>query len=174
MPLRINGMAKRGFLFFLVFFLSLCSLHSGSARDLVGWVEKATLHPENLLFHAKVDTGARNSSLNVSAITLFRRDSSRWVRFNVVDRRGKRLTLERPLVRVSTINRHFGKKQERPTVILSICIGKTRRDVEVNLTDRTGLNYQMLIGRSFIREHFLVDPGKTFLTEPSCSIGDGG
>ena len=40
---------------------------SGAGEDklIVGWVEKVRLFPGNVVVHAKVDTGADNSSLNV-------------------------------------------------------------------------------------------------------------
>jgi hypothetical protein len=34
--------------------------------------------------------------------------------------------------------------------------------------DRSVFNYQMLIGRNFTHDDFLIDPGRTFITHPSC------
>ena len=39
---------------------------------------------------------------------------------------------------------------------------------EVALADRNHLDYEMLIGRSFLAGNVIVDPSKTFTIEPSC------
>jgi hypothetical protein len=39
---------------------------------------------------------------------------------------------------------------------------------EVNLVNREGLNFRMLIGRAFMLDNFVIDPNATFLTRPSC------
>ena len=53
-------------------------------------------------------------------------------------------------------------------MLLSICLGAILKTAEVNLIDRAGFDYPMLIGRSFLGEDFLVNPGERFLLEPSC------
>ena len=58
-------------------------------------------------------------------------------------------------------------------VKLGICLGTIYREEEVTLVDRSGFNYQLLIGRNFTRDDFLVDPGKTFTTSPSCKQAPG-
>jgi hypothetical protein len=42
------------------------------------------------------------------------------------------------------------------------------KEVEVNLEDRRKFNYQILIGRSFLKKSFLVDASATFTLQPSC------
>jgi hypothetical protein len=142
----------------------------GAMEDkiVVGWVEEVKISPGNLVLRAKVDTGADNSSLNVSAYTLFERDTKPYVRFEVTDRGGKTTTLELPVVRTAKIKRHKGPRQLRPVVILSICLGTYRADAEVNLVDRSRFLYPMLIGRSFLRQAFVIDPSRELTAQPAC------
>ncbi|MEW6140543.1 MAG: RimK/LysX family protein [Thermodesulfobacteriota bacterium] len=143
-----------------------------SAMDkkvVVGWVERVRIFPGNLVVTAKLDTGADNSSLHVADFQLFTRDGSQWVRFEAFDEAGRTVSLERPVVRMAKIKRHKEPGQNRPVVLLGICLGDYRADAEVNLVDRSRFSYLMLIGRSFLREGFLVDSASEYLTEPTCT-----
>jgi hypothetical protein len=47
-------------------------------------------------------------------------------------------------------------------------LGDFYREAEVNLVDRSGFNYQMLIGRSFLAGNLIVDPSIKYTTKPIC------
>lgn len=146
---------------------------SVQAKQVIGWVERARITPGNFIIHAKIDTGAKTSSLNAGNIKEFMRHGEEWVRFTVTNREGKSTTIERRLRRVAVIKRHFGGKQERLVVRMGICLAGVYRYAEVNLVDRSGFNYGLLIGRSFLQGRLIVDPSRTFTTEPDCP-GRGG
>jgi hypothetical protein len=143
---------------------------TGPAREVVGWVEKAIIYPGGLEIRAKIDTGARTSSLNCDCEEFFQKDGEQWVRFSVVNYAGERIWLERKIHRVAEIKRHFGVVQERPVIILGICLGGIYRETEVNIIDRSGLRYPMLIGRTFLEGEFLVDSSSEFINPPHCDI----
>jgi hypothetical protein len=128
-----------------------------------GWIERATLYPENVLLKAKLDTGAKTSSINAAQLRITTRKNQKWVQFSLVTYEGKTIDIEQPIVRYSTIKRHYGRKQVRPVVRLDFCVGNVRKNAEVSLVDRSGLNYQFLVGRNFLANNILVDSGKTFL-----------
>ena len=52
--------------------------------------------------------------------------------------------------------------------MLGVCLGSVQRTVEVNVVDRSGFDYPVLIGRSFLAGIFVVDPGERFLLTPDC------
>lgn len=136
-------------------------------KQIVGWVEKVRIFPGNVLLDAKVDTGADNSSIHAVGITEFDRDGERWVRF-CLGREVKNAYCERQLIRTAKIKRHGGPRLERHVVLLGICIGNFYKEAEVNLVDRSRFKYPVLIGRSFMENHLIVDPGRTYVTEPNC------
>lgn len=138
-------------------------------KAVVGRVEQVKITPGNIVLKAKVDTGADNSSIHVKDFTLFDRGGEQWARFEVTDQDGNTVSLERPVVRMAKIKRHKGTAQERPVVMLRICLGKHRRSVEVNLVDRSRFSCPMLIGRSFLQPKFVVDPAEKFIAPPVCS-----
>ena len=139
-----------------------------AAKDVVGWVENVTVYPGALEIKAKVDTGAKTSSLNCLCINPVERDGKKWVSFSVKNEDGDTIMLEKPIHRMARIKRHFGEKQIRYVVMLGVCMGDVYREAEVTLVDRTGFNYQMLIGRNFMEDDFLVDPSATFVNQPAC------
>jgi hypothetical protein len=138
-------------------------------KQIVGWVERVRLQPGNVLLEAKLDTGAEYSSLDATNITKFSRDGQDWVRFEVNDHHDKTITMERPLLRQATIKRHFAKSQSRPVIRLRLCIGKVSEETEVNLVDRHGLVYPILIGRKFMEGRLVIDPNQKFTVEPTCT-----
>ena len=148
--------------------LVLTPLVTAQNKQVVGWLEKIHIYPGNLVIHAKLDTGAKNSSLNVSHLTVFQCNGEQWVRFNVASRYGKTVTIERKVERTAKIKRHGAKPQIRFAVLLGICLGNVYKEVEVNLVDRSGFIYQMLIGRSFLAGNFIVDPAAKYTSKPNC------
>lgn len=140
-----------------------------SNLPVAGWIELARLVPLGLDMHAKLDTGAKTTSINAVDPDFFERDGTQWVRFSVANRDGKKAVLEEEIVRSVAIKRHFDGRQQRPVINLEICVGPVRRAVEVNLVDRSGFDYQLLIGRNFFVDKLLVDSGNTYTMESVCS-----
>ena len=140
-------------------------------KPVIGWVERVRIYPGNFEIHAKIDTGAKTSSLNAPNMKIFRRDGEDWVSFAVTNRRGKTRKFEERIVRIAKIRRHGGNIQQRPVVMLGICVGSVFQKTQVNLIDRNNFNYQMLIGRRFLSKQVVVDPGRTFIAKPSCQRG---
>ncbi|MBT8119402.1 MAG: RimK/LysX family protein [Gammaproteobacteria bacterium] len=154
-----------------VIFTVLSLLHTqaiASQAVTAGWVEKAVLYPSGTVFHAKLDTGAKTTSINAVDVEFFQRDGKRWSKFKITNRDHETITIEAPLVREATIKRHFGKRQKRPVIMLDICIGNVRKKEEVNLVDRANLNYQLLVGRNFLKGDLLIDSGSTYRLSPGC------
>jgi hypothetical protein len=138
------------------------------AREIAGWVERAVLLPSGIELRAKLDTGAKHSSIGALRMESFYRDGTEYIRFQVKNKQGETVELEEPVLRNVTIKRHFGKTQQRPVVMLTVCLGNVSRVVEVNLVNRAGFNYPLLLGRSFMQRDFFIDPGATFRLGKGC------
>jgi hypothetical protein len=139
-------------------------------RTIVGFTETVRLYPGDIAIRAKIDTGARTSSLHADDIISFERDGRLWVRFHVTNRDNRTQTFERPVVRQVKIKSLTGPALSRPVVMLGICIGDVFRVTEVNLSNRHGFNFQLLVGRRFMRQALVVDPGRQFTRQPRCDI----
>ena len=132
----------------------------------VGWREVIAL-PElvSKRIPAKIDTGARTSSLHAEAIERFSRDGQPWVRFELVldEETGERVTCELPRMDRRRITSSNGQTEIRPIVQTCVAIGSTRFSAEFSLADRSDMKFPCLIGRSALKGRFLVDSGRSYL-----------
>ena len=79
--------------------------------------------------------------------------------------------IERPVKRVARIRDLNGPDQIRNVIEIGICLGDTYAVTEVTLFDRTGFNYRLLLGRSFLKKAgIVVDPDATHITKPRCPV----
>jgi len=138
------------------------------AKEVIGWVEKVTIHPGELVLKAKIDSGAKTSSIHCDCEEFIERDGDKYVKLVVTNFNGNQIRIERKIERFATIKRHFGETQERAVINLGVCVAETYKEIEVNVIDRSGLKYQILIGRNFLAGDFLIDVDKTYATEPGC------
>jgi hypothetical protein len=159
--------AAYSILFCILTLACLLPANAGAAVT-AGWVEQARLIPSGIDLKAKMDTGAKNSSINAQSLELYQSQGEDYARFTVINKAGESVELTLPIMRFAHIKRHFGKTQQRPVVKLTICIGNLVKTAEVNLVDRAGFNYPLLIGRSFMANEFLIDSASTFVLTPSC------
>ncbi len=138
------------------------------AKEVIGWVENVQITPGNVLITAKIDTGADSSSLHCDCIEKFMHNGEQWVRFTLTDTSGKQVSLEKKIERSIKIKRHFGDVQVRDVVRLGLCLGGQYEERNVSLVDRSGFKYDMLIGRKYLKDKFIIDPSQQFLVEPHC------
>ena len=153
------------------------SLSAGDKRpSQVGWVEKLTFDDGKVLLKAKLDSGAKTSSINAEKIERFKKGDEDWVRFELnlmtVDGNWERIPMERPLFRNVRIKEHEGENDRRPVVKLDFCLGKQKRRAQFTLVDRSKFIYPVLLGRRFLADRYLINPGRVHLTSPSCDYTD--
>lgn len=139
------------------------------SRDIIGWVENVGVSQANIIVKAKIDTGADSSSLHCDCMTPYERDGELWVSFTISDIKGKSISYEKKVIREVKVKRHFGNVQQRYVVRMGFCIGHVYGETDVSLVDRSGFNYDLLIGRKFLKDRFIVDPAKTFTVQPVCN-----
>ena len=152
--------------------LSATIISCGKRKDVIGYVEKVKICPGQLMIRAKLDTGAKISSIDAQNINTLKRGAERWVQFSVNNHDGEVIHLERKILRTIKIKRKKLKPQERLVVSFGICLKNTYKEVEVNLIDRDNFNHQMLIGRNFLNHDFIIDPSSTFTTISHCDEED--
>lgn len=133
----------------------------------LGWREWVALPELGIpAIKAKVDTGARSSSLHALQVEEVETSGSTRVRFTVLpiqDRSHPAHQVEAPLVDRRSVRSSSGESSLRPVVQLEVSLGSHRWPVEVTLARRDDMGFRMLLGRTAIRGRFLVDPGRSFL-----------
>ncbi len=155
-------------------------LQAGPKQKLImGWLESVFIRPWNRRLTAKLDTGAKTSSVHADRIEHFRRNGEDWVRFTLSDIEDQKLppiVVEKPLVRTAYIKSHDNQASKRDVVMMTVCKNGKEYEAEFNLVDRSNFNYPVLLGRSFLKDVALVDPNETFLfkaDKDACLAGKG-
>ncbi len=139
----------------------------------LGWKEHVELPEWGLKLRGKLDTGARSSALHVASFEPIeeRTDptSGDWVshvRFDVIlgpKRAPRRHTIEAPLAGRKRVRDTGARAEDRPVVRTRIRCGPLDTIADITLTDRTGMNFRMLLGRLTLEGRALVDPAHGYL-----------
>ena len=143
------------------------SRRKSKERPLLGWrewVELPDLSPVPL--KAKIDTGARTSTLHAFGQSHVERDGVPWVSFEVhpVQRsRAHSTPVSYPIEGLRRVRSSSGHSEERPVIRTRIRIGGHDFEIDVTLTSRDEMGFRMLLGRAAIRRRFLVDAGRSYL-----------
>lgn len=138
-------------------------------KTVLGWVEKATLAGSSHTVKAKLDSGAKTSSVDAEIVKTFKRDGKKFVLYRVMLDDNISETYESRILRWVRIKMKNGGFQRRPVVKMHFCIGKKKLVGEVSLAERGHFIYPVLVGRNMLEKgDILVDTSRTFLSKPDC------
>lgn len=128
------------------------------------WISLPELGVESL--KAKVDTGARTSSLHAWCIEEYEKDGQPWVRFFLhPEQRDDTFEVEAhaPLCERRHVRPSTGRRQLRHVIETTVELLGHSYTTEVTLASRDAMGFRMLLGRQALRRRFVVDPGRSFL-----------
>jgi hypothetical protein len=115
---------------------------------------------------AKLDTGARTSSLHAFDLEEVRRDDDAFVRFGIhpwQDTGEDAVVVEFPIHDRRLVRSSSGHGEERIVVLMEIVLQDRSVTAEVTLTNRDEMGFRMLIGREALRQGFVVDSARSFV-----------
>jgi hypothetical protein len=127
------------------------------------WVELPDLGIRRL--KAKIDTGARSSSLHAIDIEKFERDGKTYVRFGVhpVQKNSKKtVRCEAEVLDFRQVRSSSGHTRLRPVIVTTIEAAGESWSIQVTLANRDEMGFRMLLGREATRGRFLVDSGRSY------------
>ncbi|MCM0612044.1 ATP-dependent zinc protease [Marinobacter sediminum] len=150
--------------------------------ETLGFVEWVVMKDTGLRLKARLDTGAKTSSLHAVNVQEFNKNGQEWVSFQVplgdhedqpsegeVDHDAVILEFERPIYRTVLIKRKGAPSQRRHVVKMEFCIAGTIHETQFSLTDRGNFSYPVLLGRRFMRDDdILIDSSDSFLAQREC------
>lgn len=132
----------------------------------IGWREWVSLPELGITgIKAKVDTGARSSSLHAIDMRMFEQDGSRFVRFKVHPfQRSTRETVEAvaPVLEFRKVRSSSGHAASRPVIVTTVGVLGQSWPIEVTLANRDEMGFRMLLGREAVRGRMLVDSGRSY------------
>ena len=149
-------------------------------RPVLGWKEIATLPDWGITdLKVKLDTGAKTSALHVESLRYtspvgdpaadggLDTTAAQLVTFDVPLTRvpdGPRVAVTAPVVGYRSVRDTRARPERRPVIRTHLRCGPIDEIIEVTLTNRSGMLFRMILGRSALRERVLVDPARVFTT----------
>jgi hypothetical protein len=127
------------------------------------WISLPALHLTAL--KAKIDTGAKTSSLHAFGIKLVKRGGKTYVKFNVHPIQNNLdlvVACAAPLIDRRVVTDSGGHKELRYVINTTIHIGGVKKVIELTLTNRETMKYRMLLGREALKQ-FYIDPSQSYL-----------
>lgn len=141
----------------------------------LGWKEQAALPEWGVSrLRVKLDTGARTSALHVEDLEVVGEHEVDGERLPLLGftilvgsrDRPERRTVEVPAVATKLVRDTGANAELRPVVLTRVVCGPLDLRTEVTITDRSGMNFRMLLGRTTLAGRCLVDPDRGYLHSP--------
>ena len=132
----------------------------------LGWREWLTLPELGIArVRAKIDTGARSSALHVDRQWRFVDGGLEWVGFVLTPGRAGTHPVEAraPVHAERDVSDSGGHRGMRVFVRTTLRIAGIEREIEINLADRRGMRFPMLLGRTALEGMFTVDPSSSYV-----------
>lgn len=137
-----------------------------SKKIIIGKAEWCGLEELGLpAIKARVDSGAKTSSLHAFNIHQFEEDGKRYVHFDIHPIQNDRKTIQSCrglVVDRREVRSSSGIKERRPVIKTPITLGDETWNIEVTLTNRDSMGYRMLLGREAMTNRVLIDPDSSF------------
>ncbi len=139
----------------------------------LGWKEDAALPDWGIpRLRVKLDTGAKTSAIHVRTsqeIGEHELDGATLPILRLVislsrlhpDRTA---TVDAPVIGYKSVRDTSATAEKRPVVRTRLVCGPLDRQIDVTVTDRTGMIFRMILGRQALAGHALVDPSLGYTT----------
>ena len=119
------------------------------------------------LIKARIDSGAKTSSIQSTNIKKFKKGKESWVSFDVnpiQDNLSIVVHCESKIIDIRIVKSSSGITDKRYVVKETINFGAHTCEIELTLANRDGMDFRMLLGREAMKNRFIVDPSKEYLT----------
>ncbi|HEY5734388.1 MAG TPA: 30S ribosomal protein S6--L-glutamate ligase [Gammaproteobacteria bacterium] len=122
---------------------------------------------------ARVDSGAKTSSIHAFNIKTFKRHGITWVGFDIHPLQHDRKTsvhCESQVIGRRIVKSSNGTSEKRYVIQATLNIAEQSWEIELTLTNRDSMGFRMLLGREAMHGRILVDPSLAHnLHEPTAA-----
>lgn len=136
-------------------------------KIVIGWQEIVSLPQIGIAaIDAKIDTGAKTSSLHAENIKFFNKNGTEYVTFDVHPIKKHKAVVvkcQAPLTEKRNVKSSSGCKESRPMIKANMKIGAYIFEIDVNLTKRDYMRSRMLLGRDAMKGNVIIDPEHKYL-----------
>lgn len=138
-------------------------------KKIIGRIEKVNF-PELELsdIDAKIDTGARSSSIHCHHINKVVKDGKSFVNFYLLDPEHddyEKKLIELPIFDERMVKSSNGHTEKRIFIKTPIIILNETYEIELSLTNRSSMRYPILLGRRILAKNFLVDVSNKYISK---------
>lgn len=130
-------------------------------KVLIGRVEWVSLPDLKIKHKARIDTGAKTTSMHAVNIEEVEQRGELFVKFQTLDSEGKIVELVRKVGTTQRVSNTSGFVSRRYVIKEKIKMGNIEREVLINLNDRSKMEYKFLIGRNVLLGRFIVDVARS-------------
>ena len=134
---------------------------------IIGCEEWLSIKELNIpIIKARVDSGAKTSSIQAKNIKKIKRKGETWVIFEVnpiQDNLSLNVSCESKVIDTRIIKSSSGEAHKRYVIKANIGLGENIFEIELTLAERDGMEYRMLIGRQALLDRYLVDTSTSFV-----------
>lgn len=134
----------------------------------IGWREWVGLPELGIArIKAKIDTGARTSALHAFSLKPFEENGQNKILFDIHPMQhntDKVISCVANIIDKRLVTDSGGHTEERYVIETPITIAGQTWAIEITLTERENMLFRMLLGRSALRKHFIVNPARSFVT----------
>ena len=152
--------------------------------ETLGFVEWVVMQDTGVRLKARLDTGAKTSSLHAVNVEEFDKGDERWVSFQLplgdhedqpsegkISHDEVVLEFEMPVERTVLIKRKGAPSQRRYVVNMDFCVSGEIHTTQFSLADRAKFSYPVLLGRRFMSDdNILVDSANGFIAGKECEF----
>ena len=130
-------------------------------KVLIGRVEWVSLPDFKIKQKARIDTGAKTTSMHAVNIEEVEQRGELFVKFQTFDSENKVVELVRKVDTTQRVSNTAGFVSRRYVIKEKIKMGNIEREVLINLNDRSKMEYKFLIGRNVLLGRFIVDVARS-------------
>jgi hypothetical protein len=137
-------------------------------KIIVGWREWVGLPELGLpAIKAKIDTGARTSTLHAFELATFYENGKQRVKFKIHPQQKDTetvVTCVADVVDERFVTDSGGHREQRLIIITRVTIGPWSWPIEMTLTARDNMMFRMLLGRTAMKGVAVVDPSRSYVS----------
>ncbi len=143
------------------------SPHSETPLLVIGWREWVSLPELGIArIKAKIDSGARSSSVHAFDVQPFFQGHQEFVRFTIhpAQRRDTpEIAVVTPILERRLVRSSNGETDYRIVIRTELTLLGQSFAVDLSLANRDAMGFRMLVGREAIRGRFLIDASQSYL-----------
>jgi hypothetical protein len=143
----------------------LCNVPT--APLVVGWREWVSLPGLAIpRIKAKIDTGARTSALHTFFVDTFQKKKVTYVRFGLHPSQKNldyAIECEAEIIDCRWVSDSGGHREKRHVICTFLTLGGYTWPIEITLTNRDTMKFRILLGRTALNEHCIIQPAASYL-----------